>query len=146
MFKRAQAVLLAAGICAAFSGCGSSTTGPGAIGSPTPTATATATATPTTAPTATASATAAPVLVITISGIMGSSSFSPSLAAATAGQKIRWKNGDVITHRIVDNGAAFDTGDIAPGTSSVGITLGAGAFPYHCSIHPSMTGTLTVSN
>jgi plastocyanin len=125
--------------------CGSGT-GPVAIATPTATATAKATATATDTPAATATATAAGAVVITIDGIAGGMSFSPALAEGTASQKVRWHNADSITHRVVDNGGAFDTGNIAPGTSSNDQTVAPGTHPYHCSIHPSMTGTLTVSN
>jgi plastocyanin len=40
----------------------------------------------------------------------------------------------------------FDTGTLAAGATSSPITLtAAGSFAYHCGIHPSMVGTLTVS-
>jgi plastocyanin len=63
------------------------------------------------------------------------------------GQQIVWHNLDSITHWMKqDAGGGFDTGQIAPGSTSAPITLGAaGTFGYHCNIHPSMVGTLDVT-
>lgn len=84
---------------------------------------------------------------ITILGENGSSSFAPNPATATAGKTIEWKNNDVNTHRIVSNTAGvFDTGDIAAGATSKAVTVSQpGSYPYHCSLHTSMTGTLNVN-
>jgi len=85
-------------------------------------------------------------VVISVSGINGNMSFSPASATVKVGQKVAWKNTDSTTHRMLDNGGAFDSGSVGPNTSSTIVTLNtAGTFPYHCSIHPSMTGTLTVN-
>jgi len=60
------------------------------------------------------------------------------------GQRVVWHNAYSITHTATGSGS--DTGPIAPGRSSAPITFSsAGSFPYQCTIHPSMTGSLTVS-
>jgi plastocyanin len=71
-------------------------------------------------------------------------SFSPNPATLPAGQMVVWRNVDSITHRMVLNSGSFDTGNLAPGASSqpMAINVPAGGDPYHCSIHPSMVGTL----
>nr|WP_271417100.1 cupredoxin domain-containing protein [Streptomyces lienomycini] len=55
-------------------------------------------------------------------------------------------NDDTTTHTLTaaeDN--AFDTGDIAPGRSATFTAPSKpGDFPYDCTIHPFMKGTLTV--
>ncbi len=84
-------------------------------------------------------------MTITIVGQNGAQSFSPNPATVKAGQTVAWMNNDVTTHHIVQDAGAFDTGAIPPGATSSPITMSAtGTFPYHCSIHPTMTGTLTV--
>ncbi len=92
------------------------------------------------------SPTAAPAaadVTVTINGMLGAQSFSPNPASAKAGQTVAWHNADVITHTAT--GSGWDTGQIAPGTTSAPIMFStAGTFDYHCSIHPSMTGTLNV--
>lgn len=83
-------------------------------------------------------------VTITINSMSGAQSFSPNPSAAKVGQKVAWRNGDSITHTAT--GSGWDTGAIPPGTTSTPITFSAaGTFDYHCSIHPSMVGSLTVS-
>ena len=96
-------------------------------------------------PTTTATPSANADVVITVNGVDGGMSFSPASANVKAGQTVSWKNADSITHHIVDNGGAFDTGAISAGATSNPIKLSSAAtFPYHCSIHPSMVGSLVV--
>jgi len=50
-----------------------------------------------------------------------------------------------VGHTVTANGASFASGTIANG-ASFSHTFGvAGSFPYHCSIHAFMTGTVTVN-
>jgi plastocyanin len=82
-------------------------------------------------------------VTITINGMSGSNSYSPSPGAVKVGQTVAWKNNDSIAHTAT--GASFDTGSISPGATSRTITFSAaGNVDYHCSFHPSMVGTLTV--
>ncbi|HKO21221.1 MAG TPA: cupredoxin domain-containing protein [Candidatus Eisenbacteria bacterium] len=84
-------------------------------------------------------------VTITIVGMNGASSFSPSPDTVNVGQTVAWHNADATTHTATANGGAFNTGNVAGGSTSAKITMGAaGSFPYHCSIHPTMTGTLVV--
>jgi plastocyanin len=127
MSKRTGLLLAVSLVGGLLTSCGSSTPA-GNNGTPTPS--------PTTAPDA----------VISIVGIAGGMSFSPAVVTVKVGQKIGWKNTDSTTHRMVDNGGAFDSGSLGPGSASTIITMNtAGSFPYHCSIHPTMTGTITVT-
>jgi plastocyanin len=94
-------------------------------------------------------------LTIMINGQNGNMSFSPNLATVKMGQKVAWRNADSITHAVVedDNGTGvspysggFGTGSLAPGATSPSFTMGnVGTTGYHCSIHPSMVGTLTAT-
>jgi plastocyanin len=87
-----------------------------------------------------------PDLLIEIQGIAGGMSYSPSAADVRVGQRVVWKNVDgTFSHTATADGGAFNTGPLSPGTSSAPITMGsAGSLPYHCTIHPSMTGLLSV--
>lgn len=86
-------------------------------------------------------------VVITISGMNGGTSFSPNPATVQVGHTVAWHNGDSITHTATQDGGGFNTGNIAGGATSAPITMGSvGALGYHCNIHPSMTGTLNVTN
>ncbi len=85
-------------------------------------------------------------VTITIVGINGNMSYSPNPSTAKVGQKVAWRNNGGTTHTATADGGAFNTGSIANGGTSTPITMGtAGAFGYHCSIHPSMVGTLNVT-
>lgn len=83
-------------------------------------------------------------VTIRIGGMNGSNSFSPNPGTLKAGQTVAWQNADSVTHTAT--GSAFDTGNVAPGATSRPITFTtAGSFDYHCSIHPSMVGSLSVT-
>jgi plastocyanin len=84
------------------------------------------------------------VVTISIVGMNGAQSFSPNPASVPVGQSVRWVNNDSVhTHRIVQDSGAFDTGNLAPGATSSAVTINtAAAMPYHCSIHPSMVGSI----
>jgi plastocyanin len=83
-------------------------------------------------------------VVIAINGITGNMSFAPATTAVRVGQTVAWHNADSIAHAIAQDGGGFSTGTIPAGATSAPITISAtGALPYHCTIHPSMTGTLT---
>jgi plastocyanin len=88
----------------------------------------------------------------------GNAAFDPNpktiALSGAANAEVRWVNLDMtsdgyssvgVTHRIVSNdGTSFDTGDIV-GNDAVSRTLPAGTYAYHCSNHPSMTGTVTIT-
>ncbi len=78
----------------------------------------------------------------------GSNSYSPNPVNVRVGQQVRWRNDDVIAHTATRSGSGgFDTGIINPGQTSSPITITtAGALSYFCTLHPTMTGTLNVTN
>jgi plastocyanin len=80
-------------------------------------------------------------VVIDVVGENGALSFSPNPATVPAGQVVAWHNVDAEVHRVVLNDGALDTGNIAPGAFSAAMSLAA-AGPYHCTIHPTMVGTI----
>ena len=71
-------------------------------------------------------------------------SFSPSSLAISPGTFVKWTNNDPITHTVTSNTSVFDSGDLNPGNSFNYTFRSAGSFPYHCNIHPSMTGIIVV--
>jgi plastocyanin len=69
--------------------------------------------------------------------------FMASDVRVAAGGTVTWVNQDSQQHTATGEGT-FDTGAIPPG-ESVTVTFDeAGSFPYVCSFHPFMTGTVTV--
>ena len=70
--------------------------------------------------------------------------FAPATLTVTAGTTVTWKNDDDSPHRIGDkNGtfksAALDTDDTFSHTFAA-----PGEYPYICTIHPYMVGTIIV--
>ncbi len=83
-------------------------------------------------------------VTIQIMGMNGANSFSPNPGSVKAGQTVAWHNQDAISHTAT--GSGWDTGVVAPGATSAPIMFStAGSLSYRCAIHPSMTGTLTVT-
>lgn len=73
--------------------------------------------------------------------------FTPPQITVAKGGSVTWTNNDSITHTVVDdlsNVGGPNSGDIAPGQSYSFTFNKTGSFQYHCSIHPSMRGTIVV--
>jgi plastocyanin len=71
-------------------------------------------------------------------------SFSPHDITVAVGDSVTWTNSDAQGHTATADDGSFDTGTIGNGTSKSVTFATAGTFAYHCSIHPAMTGTVTV--
>jgi plastocyanin len=85
-------------------------------------------------------------LTITITGMNAEQSYSPNPGTVRVGQTVAWRNADSVAHTATANGGSFNTGTIAPGATSNPIVMStAGSFDYHCTIHPSMIGALSVT-
>jgi plastocyanin len=70
--------------------------------------------------------------------------FSPREITVTVGDTITWTNSDAQAHTATADDGSFDTGTIGNNASGSATFSTAGTFPYHCKIHSSMTGTITV--
>lgn len=103
---------------------------------PTPTATPTPTPTPTPSPTP-----SSPPTEVAIRGF----AFSPPSLSISVGTTVRWTNYDAMAHTAMADAGAFDTGRLERDASAEYTFSTAGAFAYHCAIHPSMTATVTVT-
>ena len=77
---------------------------------------------------------------------IGGFAFSPASVTVSVGDTVTWTNSDAQTHTATADDASWNSGNIAGGggTKSVTFTT-AGTFPYHCAIHPAMTGSVTVT-
>ena len=67
-----------------------------------------------------------------------------------AGATLVWTNLDGAPHTVTSGGPGNESGEFGSGTLSRGDTFSqsfgqAGSFAYFCSIHPSMTATITVT-
>jgi LPXTG-motif cell wall-anchored protein len=70
--------------------------------------------------------------------------FQPSSTQVTAGGSITWTNDGEEPHDATANNGSFSTGTIESGSSGSVAFDEAGTIPYFCTIHPGMTGTVTV--
>jgi plastocyanin len=70
--------------------------------------------------------------------------FSPQSITVTVGDTVTWTNSDSASHTATADDNSFDTGSIANGGSKSVTFSTTGTFPYHCTIHSSMTGTVVV--
>lgn len=72
--------------------------------------------------------------------------FSLSSVTVAAGAEVTFENTGKATHTMTADDGSFDTGRVAPGsTAKVTAPSTPGSYSFHCTIHPSMTGTLTVT-
>lgn len=81
-------------------------------------------------------------VVITIASSNGPQAFAPNPAALQPGQQIVFRNVDSVAHHIVLDNGSLDTGLLATGQSSVAASVAASGAQYHCTIHPSMVGSI----
>jgi plastocyanin len=74
-------------------------------------------------------------------------SFSPGSFSFPAANTVTvtWTNNDSVAHTVTSDASLFDSGSIPPGGTFSRTFPSTGMFSYHCSIHPSMTGTITVN-
>jgi plastocyanin len=83
---------------------------------------------------------------INIVGERGAQSFSPNPASVRQGEQFVWRNTDSVVHHIVLNDGSLDSGDIAPGAFSAALRLMTNGANYHCTIHPTMVGSINASS
>ncbi|MEU1368327.1 cupredoxin domain-containing protein [Streptomyces sp. NPDC005803] len=72
--------------------------------------------------------------------------FHPAALTVAPGTKVTVINKDAATHTVTATaGKAFDTGEVKSGqTVTFEAPARPGAYPYICTIHPTMHGSLTV--
>ncbi len=102
------------------------------------------TTTPTQSPTASPQATKTPASVPATHAVMIQGfAFNQSSITIKKGDTVVWTNKDPVSHTVTGDGGLASSNLSPNGTYSFKFNT-AGTFNYHCSIHPSMTGTVTV--
>jgi plastocyanin len=72
--------------------------------------------------------------------------FSPKETTVKVGQQVTWVNEDSTDHDVTaDSGADFKSDTFGNGGTFEFTPDKAGTIRYECTIHPGMTGTLTVT-
>ena len=77
---------------------------------------------------------------VTIDGL----EFSPQVSVVHAGDAVTWTNKDPFPHTVTSKEGGFDSHNIAPGKTWTFVARKTGVFPYLCTLHTTMTGTLKV--
>ncbi len=101
-------------------------------------------------PSSNAKSAVAPVAISIVSGAFNPSNaaghFSPSSVTLVIGvnNTVTWTNNDYSIHTVTSNSGLFDSGLLNHGNSWTYTFTSPGIYSYHCSIHPFMTGTITV--
>lgn len=71
--------------------------------------------------------------------------FNPSSLTISAGDTVTWTNQDSVSHTVTsDTGSEISSSSLSQGSTYSHTFNQAGTFSYHCSIHTSMKGTVTV--
>ena len=81
------------------------------------------------------------VLTVTIQNFV----FSPATITVPKGTTVTWVNQDSADHQIASDTQGFSSSSLPKGASYSFKFDTPGIYPYHCSIHPSMKGTVTVT-
>ena len=142
--RQVMIALLVGVLSLAFAACGGSgaSTAPSAE-APAPEASAPAASAPA------GGAAACTVVTDTASGdaqaTIAGNAFDPATISLTAGQSVTFTNEDGVAHTVTLDDGSCDTGNIAGGSGVTVEFTAAGSYPFHCNIHPSMTGTVEVS-
>jgi plastocyanin len=76
--------------------------------------------------------------------VMANIAFGPVTLTVPAGTVVTWQNNDGVNHTSTSDTGVWDTGTIVPGGSKTTTFSVKGTFPYHCTVHPMMTGTVIV--
>jgi plastocyanin len=75
----------------------------------------------------------------------GSNSFNPSPVEIKVGETVTWVNDDSARHSVTSKERILDSGILAEGQSFSHTFDKAGEYPYFCSPHPTMVGTVVVT-
>lgn len=75
-----------------------------------------------------------------------SAGFAPVNLTIKKGDQVRWTNNDSnIAHTATSDNGQFDSGTLQPGQSYTRTFDTVGTYAYHCTPHPNMKGTVTVT-
>jgi plastocyanin len=71
--------------------------------------------------------------------------FNPEELTIAAGSTVTWTNADPnVPHTASSDDDVFDSGNLNEGDEFSFTFEETGSFPYFCSVHPTMTGTIVV--
>jgi plastocyanin len=71
--------------------------------------------------------------------------FDPVTITVPANTTITWTNKDAVAHTVTSNSGLFESGSMNTNAVWSHLFTTPGSFPYHCAVHPTMTGTVIVN-
>jgi plastocyanin len=89
-------------------------------------------------------ASASTAATTTNAGTIKGFSFQPDVLKVKVGAKVTWTNDDTVAHTVTADTNSFASGNLQPGGSFSFTFTRPGTYAYHCSIHPSMHGSVVV--
>ena len=97
------------------------------------------------ATTATSSVCADSTGTTTVEAAVGGNQWGP--VSAKVGDVITWTNSDSVPHRVgLDDGSCTMSGNIDGNGGKASLVFSAaGTYPFHCTIHTNMKGTITIT-
>jgi plastocyanin len=125
--KHIQLASLLAGVVA-LAGCGGGSSSPMST-TPTPTPGGTS---PTT------------VAIPLGASVQTTAAYVPDSITVSVGTIVKWTNNDNVAHDVTSKNNVFFSGNMGPGATFSQTFQSTGSFPYYCTIHPGMVGTVTV--
>jgi plastocyanin len=93
------------------------------------------------------------VSIVKDAALKGDKAYQPNPIMVKVGQKLTWTNDDSQIHTSTSgtgpgdagSGNVFDSGILSPGTSYSFTFDAPRNFPYYCTLHPQMVGTVSIS-
>ena len=70
--------------------------------------------------------------------------FNPSTLTVPVGTTVKWTNKASVTHNVTSATAVFSSGAMGNGATFSFQFNTAGTYPYTCTLHPGMAGTVIV--
>jgi len=88
----------------------------------------------------------ADVLIVSGAQGKGANAYDPNpfTVSLAAGGTVKWGNDDGITHTVTADDVSFNSGSLGSGNTFSHTFLAVGTVTYHCTIHPTMVGTIQV--
>jgi plastocyanin len=96
------------------------------------------------APASTAATTTTTAATATNAATIKGFSFQPDVLKVKVGAKVTWTNDDTVAHTVTADTNSFASGNLQPAGSFSFTFTRPGTYAYHCSIHPSMHGSVVV--
>ena len=101
---------------------------------------------PTPSPTPTPGGASSSVAIPVGAEFLGNRAFTPPDLNVQVGTTVTWMNTDRDSHTTTSNAPGWNFGTISAGRQFSFAFQTAGTYPYHCSFHPGMMGTVVVAD